>query len=74
MTRPSKPSAQPSPDGSGIIPAGSVLTLEAAKRELGLTASALRAMRRSGLVVRRIGKRGFILSNDLIQFLEKVNP
>lgn len=42
---------------------------ELAKR-LGLGPSALRAARRQGLKVRRIGRRKFILGRDLVAFLE----
>ena len=55
--------------GTGIILAGSILTLEAAGRELGLSAAGLRAARRSGLRVRRCGRRGFIFFDDLADWI-----
>jgi hypothetical protein len=46
---------------------------ELAKR-LGLGQSAVRAARRQGLKVRRIGRRKFILGRDLVAFLESRPP
>ena len=46
---------------------------ELAKR-LGLGQSAMRAARRQGLKVRRIGRRKFILGRDLVAFLESRPP
>jgi hypothetical protein len=39
-------------------------------KKLGLGTAALRTARRRGLVVRRIGRRSFVLGRDLLAYLE----
>jgi len=54
---------------AGILKPGELLTLPAFKERLGLTDSAVRAMRRNGLLVRRSGKRHFIAADDAIRHI-----
>lgn len=55
----------------GSISADELLTLDAIKARLGLGVAAMRTARRRGLVVKRIGSRGFVLGEDLIAYLAK---
>jgi hypothetical protein len=56
---------------SGEIAADSIYTLDEVNDRLGLGKSALRTARREGLIVKRIGRRGFVLGRDLIAWFEK---
>jgi hypothetical protein len=40
-------------------------------KKLGLGTAALRTARRKGLIVRRIGRRSFVLGRDLLEYLDK---
>lgn len=55
----------------GEISANSLYTLSAVKERLGLGVHAMRTARRRGLIVHRIGRRGFVLGRDLIEYVEK---
>lgn len=55
----------------GQIDEGSLYTLDEIKRRLGLGDWALRTARRRGLVVRRIGTRGYVLGKDMIEFIRQ---
>jgi len=57
------------PKASGRVSSDQVLTLEAVEQELGLGRHAMREARRKGLKVRRIGRRGYVLGADLIEFI-----
>jgi hypothetical protein len=54
---------------SGRISADEVLTLDAVKSEMGMGTAALREARRHGLKIRYVGKRGYCLGSDLIEFI-----
>lgn len=54
----------------GVIKAGAVYTLPEFMGRTGFSKSAMREARRKGLKVRRIGKRGFVLGKDAIEFIE----
>lgn len=58
-------------ESTGILRPGELLTLAAFKDRLHLTESAVRSMRLNGLAIRRIGKRHFILSDDVIDYVRK---
>ena len=51
-----------------------IIPLPELARRLGLGQAAMRAARRQGLKVRRIGRRKFILGKDLVAFLESRPP
>jgi len=55
----------------GEVRADSLYTLEELSRRLGLGTAALRTARRSGLVVRRIGRRSYVLGRDLIDYVDR---
>lgn len=55
----------------GHIVADALYTLAEIESRLGLGVAAMRQARRKGLVVRRIGKRGFVLGRDLIEYVAK---
>jgi hypothetical protein len=59
---------------SGEIHAGSIYTLKAIDQHLGLGKAALRKARREGLVVRRVGRKSFILGEDLIAWVKRSAP
>jgi hypothetical protein len=52
------------------IKADSAYDLASVKR-LGLGVAALRTARRRGLVVRRIGRRSFVMGRDLLAYLDQ---
>jgi len=59
----------------GIIAADSLYTLAEIKERLKLGDHALRMARKSGLKVRRIGRRAYVLGRDLISYAEShANP
>lgn len=51
-----------------------IVPLPELTKRLGLGPAALRAARRQGLKVRRIGRRKFVLGRDLVAFLETRPP
>ena len=53
---------------TGRVSADEVLTLEAIREQLGLGQAAMREARKKGLIVRRIGRRGYVLGADLDLF------
>ncbi|MCX7429194.1 MAG: hypothetical protein NTW96_26655 [Planctomycetia bacterium] len=57
------------PTAPGVIEAGPVYTLAEVQQRLQLGSHALREARRAGLKVRRIGRRGYVLGRDLIEFI-----
>jgi hypothetical protein len=59
----------------GRISADELYTLEEVKARLGLGVAALRTARRHGLKVRRIGRRGYLLGRDVMDYVERAgNP
>lgn len=57
---------------TGEIRSDSLYTLDEVKHRLGLGQSAFRTARRNGLVIRRIGRRGYVLGKDLIEYVTKL--
>jgi hypothetical protein len=55
----------------GMIEPDRAYTLSAFKKVSGLGTASLRQARRSGLVVRRVGIRSFIMGRDFISWLER---
>ena len=53
----------------GEIKGDSLYTLAEVKARLGLGLTAMRTARRNGLKVRRIGRRGFVLGEDLLAYV-----
>ncbi len=56
---------------SGQIMADSLYTLDELKSRLGLGSHAMRTARRSGLRVRYVGRRAFVLGRDVLEFVEQ---
>jgi hypothetical protein len=56
---------------SGEIYADAIYTLDEINARLGLGKSALRTARREGLVVKRIGRRGYVLGSDVIDWFQR---
>lgn len=54
----------------GEIRADSVYPLEVFRRRTGLDTWAMRQARRAGLRVVRVGRRGFILGSDWVDYLK----
>lgn len=54
----------------GEISGDSLYTLAEIKARLGLGVHAMRAARGKGLVVRRMGRRSYVLGRDIIAFIE----
>ena len=59
-------------EAPGLIQADCLYTLDEIKQRLRLGQHALRSARRDGLRVRRIGRRGYVLGRELIQYVESV--
>jgi hypothetical protein len=53
---------------SGVIAPSELYTLEEFKKRMGLTDTAMRALRRKGFAVIRVGKRAFVLGIMAINF------
>ena len=62
MATQTKPDLQP-------IEADSLYPIEVARTHLGLSVSALRATRRKGLRIRKVGNRSIVVGADLISFV-----
>jgi hypothetical protein len=58
------------PPAPGEILAGAAYTLPELRRRLGLGKAALRQARRSGLKIRRVGIRSFVLGSDVLEWLQ----
>jgi hypothetical protein len=56
---------------AGEIIADAIYTLDEVDARLGLGKSALRTARRQGLTVKRIGRRGYVLGRDVIEWFER---
>jgi len=57
---------------SGVINANEMYTLTQIKLRLGLTASAMRNLRRLGFPLIRIGKRAYASGKNVIAFFERM--
>lgn len=55
---------------SGVISDSEMYTLEEFKRRLNLTDTAMRALRRKGFQVLRVGKRGFVTGRHAMIFFD----
>jgi len=55
----------------GVISADHAYSLEQVKSRLGLGTAAIRTARRKGLIVRKIGRRSFVMGRDLLQYLDE---
>ena len=60
----------PRPDAPGLVTADTLYTLAEVEERLKLGPHAMRQARRAGLRVRRIGRRGYVLGRDILQFVE----
>jgi hypothetical protein len=60
------------PEVPGQVSENEVYTLEELQQRLKLGQHALRMARRAGLKVRRIGRRGYVLGRDIMQFIESI--
>ena len=56
---------------SGVIAAGAAYSYEALKKR-GFSYETLRAMRKNGLKVRKVGKRCFVVGADFLEYLESL--
>ncbi len=56
---------------AGCIAADQLYALEEIRARLGLGVAALRTARRQGLKVRRIGRRGYLLGRDVMEYVER---
>ena len=54
----------------GTIRTDECYTLPEVKRRLGLGTTAMRTARRNGLIVRYIGRKGFVTGKDLLEYFE----
>ena len=61
--------ATPRPDAPGHITGDALYTLDEIRERLRLGDHAMRQARRAGLKVRRIGRRGYVLGSDVIEFI-----
>jgi len=55
----------------GVINADSLYTLEEIRARMGLGKHALRTARRDGLIVKRIGRRGFVRGSDVLEWYDR---
>lgn len=58
-------------DGLAPIVADAIYPLPVFQKQTGLAKSAIRAMRRSGLIVRRIGRRSYVWGRDFQDWFAK---
>ena len=56
---------------AGEVSADCLYTLDEIEARLGLGKKALRTARRDGLMVKRIGRKGFVRGRDLIEWFDK---
>lgn len=62
---------EPATKKAGEISVGSLYTLHELNQRLGLGKAALRKARLEGLIVRRIGRKSYVLGEDLIQWFKQ---
>ncbi len=60
------------PRSSGLISADCLYTLSEIQLRLGMGIHAMRMARRSGLKVRRVGRRSYVLGKDVMEYVERV--
>jgi hypothetical protein len=61
------------PDNTpGEVTADAIYTLAEIQQRLKLGQHAMRMARRAGLKVRRIGRRGYVLGRDVLEFIQTV--
>lgn len=58
------------PDAPGLVAGDTLYTLAEIQDRLKLGQHAMRQARRAGLRVRRIGRRGYVLGRDVLEFIE----
>ncbi len=58
------------PTAPGVVSADCLYTLDEIHERLKLGQAAMRQARRSGLKVRKIGRRGYVLGRDLLDYVE----
>lgn len=56
---------------TGSVRSDEMLPLDTVKSRLGLGKAAIRTARANGLLVRRIGRRSFVLGADLLAYTKK---
>ncbi len=61
-----------SADAPGVIDGTAIYTLGEFQDRLKLGQHAMRQARRAGLPVRRVGRRGYILGSDALEFFRRV--
>ena len=57
-------------DMPGVIVADALYTLQEVQQRLRLGAAAMRQARRQGLILRKIGRRKYLLGRDILAWLE----
>ncbi len=55
----------------GVISADCAYDLAQVKNRLGLGPAAIRTARRKGLIVRRIGRKSFVMGRDILTYLDQ---
>lgn len=55
----------------GVIREDCAYSLEQVKARLGLGTAAIRTARRKGLIVRRVGRKSFVLGADLLEYIRE---
>lgn len=55
----------------GALTADAIYTLDEVKARMRMSDSGLRQMRRNGLKVHRVGKRGLIVGREFIEFVQQ---
>ena len=58
-------------DAPGYIAQDELYTIQEIDRRLGLGVAALRAARRKGLVIHKIGRRSYVFGQDLINYVQE---
>ena len=53
-----------------LIDARHVYSLDEASRRMGLGTAAIRQARRNGLKIRKLGRRSYVLGEDVIEYLK----
>ena len=61
------------PDVPGVIVADELYTLQEFQRRMRLGAAATRQARRQGLILRKIGRRKYLLGRDILDWLESTS-
>lgn len=56
----------------GSIRADEVLPLEVLRQRFGIGSKSVASMRRAGLPIRRLGRQGFVLGADILDFFGRL--